>query len=420
VVVGTAPLAIVGSHDHAGVRLDQSLAYLAMAPLARVLDELSLLEAGQHIAFAASLLCLTAILGVVRAARPATGRARTARGLAPLAAGLLALVATYAFGALVPRPMVALVVSDSSTVVVDFHSHTRESHDGRWNFTAQDNRDWHAEAGFHAAYVTDHQTMKAWSTLADQGALASPETAEATVIPWWSRSVVRTTLLPGVETHVPGLHINILGVGAEHESLLRDRREVDTLGLALLPNHSEGPLVLATLPFDTARIAIQSRYIDAIELSDASPRGLEFGRVHRARILAIADSLGLPVVASSNNHGWGRTAAAWTLVRIAGWREREPLALDTAIRVTLRTNPGAVSLVERNRLNGSMQLAALALTLPRLAIHVLRSLSPLERVSWLLWIWLIHFAWSRRRAHSGRRLVPGRILRPWTSDSKAR
>jgi hypothetical protein len=412
-------LHVVGRDAPTTIELQQSIAYLVLSPAARVLDELSLLEANQHVALGVSVVCLTIALGLWRARRqaPPFGRARAA--LLPPVVGLLGLAGTYAVGALAPRPMVAVAIADSNIVVVDLHSHTRASHDGRWDFTVEDNRRWHADAGFDAAYVTDHQTMNAWRELADRGRLGEVETAEASVLTFVTGRRRATTILPGVETHVPGLHINILGVGAEHASLLTDRREVDTLGLAQLPRHATAPLVMATTPFDTARFSVQSRYVDAIELSDASPRGLEFGRVHRARLIAAADSLGVPLVASSNLHGWGRTAAAWTLVRIANWRQLQPLALDTAIRVTLRTNPRAVTVVERDRLPASFAFVAQATVLPRLGIHIFRSLSSRERFAGLAWIWLI-FAWRQGRASSGTFAARRRILGAWTLDSKAR
>ena len=69
----------------------------------------------------------------------------------------------------------------------------------------------------------------------------------------------------------------------------------------------------------------------AVEANDASPRGLRQSKRDRAQILALADSLDLALVAGSNNHGWGRTAAAWTLIRIPGWQRMSPASLETAI-----------------------------------------------------------------------------------------
>jgi hypothetical protein len=46
------------------------------------------------------------------------------------------------------------------------------------------------------------------------------------------------------------------------------------------------------------------------------------------RIVRIADSLDLTLVAGSDNHGWGRTAPGWTLRRIPGmWRAYSPDSL---------------------------------------------------------------------------------------------
>src|SRR5437764_10613241 len=42
--------------------------------------------------------------------------------------------------------------------------------------------------------------------------------------------------------------------------------------------------------------------------------------IYRQRIVHIADSLNLALVTGSDNHGWGRAAPGWTLMRIPGWR----------------------------------------------------------------------------------------------------
>src|SRR6185437_12577927 len=66
------------------------------------------------------------------------------------------LIAVYAAAVVLPRPMAQLIVTRSDAITVDFHSHTQYSHDGRPGWSAADVRDWHAAAGYDAAYVTDH------------------------------------------------------------------------------------------------------------------------------------------------------------------------------------------------------------------------------------------------------------------------
>ncbi len=52
------------------------------------------------------------------------------------------------WAALIPRPMARLVSSDRSDLLIDFHSHTSYSHDGRKSFTPAANRRWHERQGF--------------------------------------------------------------------------------------------------------------------------------------------------------------------------------------------------------------------------------------------------------------------------------
>ena len=49
--------------------------------------------------------------------------------------------------------MARLRVGDPDVLVVDFHSHTEASHDGRRGFTDADDRAWHHDAGFDAREI---------------------------------------------------------------------------------------------------------------------------------------------------------------------------------------------------------------------------------------------------------------------------
>ncbi len=50
------------------------------------------------------------------------------------------MVGLYAVAVLVPRPMAALRAATPAVLTVDFHAHTKYSHDGRWNWTPEDVR----------------------------------------------------------------------------------------------------------------------------------------------------------------------------------------------------------------------------------------------------------------------------------------
>ncbi len=368
------------------LRLDFPIEYLLLAPVTRILDELSLLDDRQHLAVLWTLAALAVLVAARRGSRAVDWRARARAGGRAALMTLVAGMAVYLGGALVPRPMAALVSTDADVLLVDFHSHTERSHDGRWRFSAESNREWHGAAGFHAAYVTDHQTMEAWQLLAASGQLSPPPSPvrEAAIVGGAPR-VGATTLLPGIETVVPGAHLNLLGVEAAHLPMFHHRRDLDTAVFAAWPMETR-PFTLLTLPFNIERAPQRPPRIDAIELTTGAPKGRRFAREHRARIVALADSMGVPLVASSNLHGWGSTAVAWTAVHLPGWQQLSPLALDAAIRSSLGDRPGAVRVAERASLAPATSWVAHLATVPRLAWHTAGAATVPERAVVLVWV----------------------------------
>ncbi|MEO7712246.1 MAG: hypothetical protein ABIV10_04950, partial [Gemmatimonadaceae bacterium] len=137
----------------AEAELVRSAGYVLLAPLLNVFDVLTLLSVRQHIA-----LLITLFIGYAlwwrwrgRIMPPTvTPARRAARVVARVGLALLALLAVYFGGALLPRPMAAIEVQQN-IVAVDFHAHTRFSHDGRPDWTPEDVRSWHRKAGFDAA-----------------------------------------------------------------------------------------------------------------------------------------------------------------------------------------------------------------------------------------------------------------------------
>jgi hypothetical protein len=337
--------------------------YLLFAPVLGTLDHLSLLTDRQHVAVLSVL-----VLGFLswRGLCRVTGRSASlgfGRECLLALLAFVALLAFYGFGVLGVRPMAALRSQDPDLVIVDFHSHTDSSHDGRPGFDIGARRAWHRGAGFDLAYLTDHVDLHPATTTDNPGVAGGG-----------------LSLLPGREVRFREQHVLVLG-------------QQDPTGE--IPAGEPWPVLIQTLPNDLSRVPKPSAGgdwggVQAIELVDADPRGLRQGVEERELIMAIADSLDLALVAGSNHHGWGRTAAAWTLVHVPNWRDQPPAQVGRDIEaLILRDRGKATRVVERRRLGnrmGTEPLLAEVLTLPRLVWHILRSLTLPERLAWLGWI----------------------------------
>lgn len=370
-----------------GSTLHLPAAYTFLSPICEGYDALTLLTISQHAALLGWLIAGFIAFRIVRRRRRrlAKIRARAAHTEALLLVALLLCFAgAYVLGALVPRPMAALELTDRNELAVDVHSHTSASHDGRPGFDAAANRRWHAAAGFAAAYVTDHRYFSG----ADAGARGNP-----------ARAGDGTLLLSGIESMAPHSRITLLGARAsmaldENGHVDLDRLTADT-----------GVVAVLTTPAALDRVPATMR-LDAVETSDGAPLGLMFTRRLAPEIDAFAASRRIVGVAGSNNHGWGRTASAWTVVRIPNWRAMSPDSLDGAIRSTLRHDARAVRVVARGSTPLPRSIGALVATPALLLWSVVTRLSTIERLSWLAWIWAA--AWlavliGRRAARSAER-----------------
>ena len=372
-------------------RLHLSPGYLAIAPISAVLDTLTLLGVRQHIALLLGIIVVYVGIRIWRR-RTASVSAPTAsrwRRSAPVRETvyalflLLAIVAVYAVGALVPRPMAALALTPADLYLsVDFHAHTRYSHDGLAGWEPEDVRAWERSAGVDVVYVTDHRTVQG----AELGIANNPPQAG-----------LGTMILQGIELGWRGEHVNVLGAERVYKGLTTPGlRDVDEQSLALASLlASREPIVIGTIPGHPERFVPATgpgtAGVRAIEIVDGAPRGLDQSRLQRSRIAKLADSLGLALVTGSDNHGWGRTMPAWTLLRLPGWRGMNTDSLAYAIDRTLRIGPGATRVVERRvagEVNGSNALE-LALTLPLVTWRMLTTLSGDERVAWIVWTWAV-------------------------------
>jgi hypothetical protein len=364
------------------VRLALPASYLLIAPLSSIFDTITLLAVGTHIALLVWALGVFALVRVLRARR----RATTVR-CEVKAAGwmLLGIFAVYAAALMLPRPMAQLTTSDSAVMAVDFHSHTKYSHDGRFDWTEDDVRAWYRGAGFNAAYITDHRTYEG----AERGIASNAGQADESV-----------TLLQGIEAFYKGEHVNVLSAGRRFRGILNDSLkdvDVDALRMAsIIP--AAAPTLIETMPgkLDVVRTIAAtdtSPGISAIELVDGSPRGLSQTRRERDRIIHLADSLNLALVTGSDNHGWGYAAAGWTLLRMPGWRGMRTDSLSNRIEQVVHFGRRRGTRVVERVVTGNSFLE-LVLAGPMILWRMFATLSSDERVAWIIWVWAL-FALSR-------------------------
>ena len=383
-------------------------AWLLFAPLFSIWDTLSLLTLSQHYAVLATLAAIyvsqrtragrrrrDVAAGGGRGADSEGWKRRSARTIAHevVRAGvfLVALLAFYAAGMLLPRPMTGIEILDADLVAIDFHSHTEYSHDGWSLFSVRRNRAWHEAGGFDVAYVTDHYTWRGF----DEGAANNP-----------ARAGVGTIILEGAEIRIYGRPTNILGARDRYVFAL-DEDSVfmspEAMAQRYPPGHEEPPPTLFyTMPGNLMRVVPYSDDVPSgmigIEINDGSPRGLEQVKRERAEILALADSMDLALIGAANLHGWGRTVASWSLMRIPGWRELTPTELGDRIEAQLHDERRtAVQVVERRIPYHGESPVLVAMTLPGVVLAHVRMMSLGERLSWAVWILIVGQAVARRR-----------------------
>ena len=360
-------------HSPVAASLKTSFLYDILAPASNVLDTLTLLSPAQY--WATFALCALVFFGprIVRDLRRPRGFSFLSTIISCLrfVGGTVAIIGIML---VVRRPMASLSLQDPDLIAVDFHSHTSASHDGRSDFDAEKNREWHRSSGFNAAYVTDHRTFDG----ALDGAERNPSVAGDGM-----------TLLPGVELRDGDEHPILLGANP-----IRTRITSADLEGAMV--ESDGslvpPILLLTMPGNIVRVP-PNEYtgpirLAGIEISDGCPRGMAQTARDKKDILALADKLHLTPVAGSDNHGWGRVAPAWSVLRIPGWRSMTPASLDVAIRATILARAsGTTEVIARRTVgppSGRMEAALAGVAVGSL---MLRTMNLRDRLSWILWSW---------------------------------
>lgn len=363
----------------AGV-LYEPFTYVLLGPLSSVLDAFTLMSPSQGWAMLATAVLVSAAIKLYlrRAAVRRGEPARTGFHDAVLFV-VRAFVVTIAIGELLvaaPRPMASLKLRDEDVLAVDFHSHTSESHDGRPGFDVERNREWQRQAGFDVGYITDHRTFNA-ALLARQ---RNPEVAGD-----------GTVLLPGIELRDGAEHDIVLGADPMRSTIpspdIRD-------AVLIAEDAGVSPVVVRAMPAGD-RIgdwtsSAQGINVAAIEISDASPRGLEQTSRDAARIDALCQTGNIACVSGSDNHGWSRTPAAWSVIRIPHWRDKSPAALDLAIRQAITAkSPDNIQVLMRRRAPPAGSNPGIAVSAIAVALVMFRTLDWAMRISWIVWPWTL-------------------------------
>ena len=375
-VAGAAPAALY---------LKIPWAYLAFAPVFTLWDGVSMLSMRRLAGFLAGMVALYLLWRVARwlfyrRSLP-THRSRIFTELKVLGLSATLFVAFVAAGAVWHRPMLSLGGAAPDEIVVDFHTHTNVSHDVRdtWmrGFDAEANRRWHSRAGFHAAFVTDHNVSRQSSIVGRRSSPVNREASESTV------------LCPGIELSVWRAHIVLLGNTGPVDRT-RYRGLEGLLTLLATSDSAYGALSLASLPEYRRNHwnrldSLAESGLDGFEIVNASPKANELTRAEIDTVIGVAREHNSFVAGVSDSHGWGATSMVWNLVSAHGGSRDDPCS---TVLQQLRTGFGAVRIIERHRVRPDDPWPALATPLA-VVWETWRSIGWPLVASWLVWIWAV-------------------------------
>ncbi len=352
--------------------LSRPALYVIFAPISNLLDAVTFLSMARAIWFLVSWVVVLGGLGLLL---PGTRGQRILRA----ALGVLLPFAVAAAAVLLPRPVPALTAAElqqGGLTIVDYHSHTDRSHDGRKDWTLERLGSWHAEQGFQAAYVTDHNTPFMGAN--DDGPIP---------------------LLPGVEWSVYQQHVVVLGTVTQTDLAPYSHDTPGMVGL-FTAMHSQGALAIASLPeYREHHWADLDQFVaggvDGFEIVNCAPKALAFSGAERQAVITLARRHDLLVTGASDNHGWGKVTCVWNLAH-------EGAHGFSGSQVIARP----VALAQGDALASTAAISQLWL--------MFRGLSWAERISWLTWIALIwiYRAIPRRKGQQGGLGILARDLGP--------
>lgn len=215
-----------------------------------------------------------------------------------------------------PFPLLRAVSENKAYCLIDPHSHTFYSHDGL--VTPAQNIRYHVNQGFTGWYVTEHYNIS--------GAIAEQNLTLMT--PYKS--------MIGEEVRVNGDAHFFLTLGLTTPVSAQDITSVSALTRAV--HRQDGAVVLALWWLD-GKIDLE-RYIkdgvDAFEIANAGHKQrLDASVRHMASL--VSEQYRMPLIASSDWHGWGNYAYTWTAFKIPGASQFNSSDLNEKIISMLRS-----------------------------------------------------------------------------------
>lgn len=290
---------------------------------------------------------------------------------------LLSLAAFSAWLVYLPRAIPRFDAGHPDALVFDVHSHSSASRDGRPGFSAAANAAWHGRAGFHAAFLTDHNAFGAareWRAEREAGAVR---------------------LLDGEELSLRGLHLIVLGNReAISNAPWNDSWDSTLMLVRRLAASADRPYLIASLPeywkhqWGTNIARMVEAGVEGFEIWTTSPKGMEIPDSSRREVAARAVVEGRGLFGATDMHGIGHTAAVWNVASLPGWRSLSDSALTAALIQSFRgESPRHAVVALRRHLPDSKAGSLFAIPLGLLTS--LRAASAAHALSLIGWLALL-------------------------------
>ena len=206
-----------------------------------------------------------------------------------------------------------LISADPNVLLIDFHSHTQFSHDGRPSFSPEANMRWHERQGYNASFITDHN-------LVDAAEIAKKDSEGN-----WQHTGYRS--LEGEEVSLKKTHLVILGNRQKVDNVPfdLDAQKIHNFVIAMHALHLP---VIASLPEYWLYHWTESGFgsyqdfvlwgMDGFEIVNSAPKAQDFPLALRAQIVDLCRSHNLFMTGISDNHGYGYATAVWNAMIMPG------------------------------------------------------------------------------------------------------